>query len=173
MLQTVTAWGQEHTLEDICMDEYHPKGITPKWNGDRKKFFEFQQQIILWRSEAIWASITFLKQDGRTIDIISNPYKVDKQSLFTQSPHMWGIIWTKPSIAQDYACLFSQFIQNSLETSFKVAQMSNIPTHFHMDGCYIWTSILQDVFISHETYGTAWRKVIEHAHPSKYNYDFD
>ena len=30
MLQTVTAWGQEHTLEDICTDEYHTKGITPK-----------------------------------------------------------------------------------------------------------------------------------------------
>jgi len=174
MLQTVTASGQACTLEDICMDEYHTKGITPKWNDDCEKFFEFQQQIILRRNEAIWASITFLKKDGKTIDIIiSNPYEVDKQSLFTQSPHMWGLIWTKLSIAQDYACLFSQFLQNSLETPFKVAQMSNIPIHFHMDGCYIWTSILQDVFVSCEMYGTAWCKVIEHAHPSKYNYDFD
>ena len=56
--------------------------------------------------------------------------------------------------------------------SFKVAQMSN-PMHFHMDGHYIWMSILQDVFVSHEMYGTAWCKVIKHAHPSKYNYDFD
>jgi len=172
MSQTVTAWGQAHTLEDIYMDEYRTKGITPKWNGDHNKFFEFQQQIILWRNEAIWASITFLKQDGRTIDIISNPYKVDKQSLFMQSPHMWAI-WTKTSIVQDYACLFSQFLQNSLEMSFKVAQMSNIPMHFHMDGCYIWTSILQDVFVSHEMYGTAWHKVIKHAHLSKYNYNFN
>ena len=51
--------------------------------------------------------------------------------------------------------------------------MSNIPMHFHMDGCYIWMSILQDVFVNHETYGIAWCRVIEHAHPSKYNYDFD
>ena len=88
MSQTVTAWGQTHKLEDIHMDKYHTKGISPKWNGDREKFFEFQQQIILQRNKAIWASITFLKQDGRTIDIINNPYKVDKQSLFMQSPHM-------------------------------------------------------------------------------------
>ena len=88
MLQTVTTWGQECTLEDICMDEYHTKGITPKWNGDCEKFFEFQQQIILRRSEAIWASITFLKQDGKTIDIISNPHDVNKQALFMQSPQM-------------------------------------------------------------------------------------
>ena len=84
---------------------------------------------------------------------------------------MWGFIWTKLSIAQDYACLFSQFLQNSLEMSFKVAQMSNIPMHFHMDGHYIWMSILQDVFISREMYGTAWRKVIEHAHPSTISID--
>ena len=54
MSQTITQWGQEHTLDNIRMDEYHTKGITPKWNGYRKKFFTFQQQIILWRNEAIY-----------------------------------------------------------------------------------------------------------------------
>jgi len=91
-----------------------------------------------------------------------------------QSPQTWGINRTKLSIEQDHSCLFSQFIQNSLDMSFKVAQMSNIPIKpFHMDGCYVWMSILQDVFISHETYGTAWCKIIKHAHLSKYNYDFN
>ena len=82
---------QKKSLDELRFEQLMTTGIMPKWNGEKDKFFHFEQHILIKRNSTTWSVFTFVTIRSKKIDFTSYPFQVNKQELFQMCT-----LWTLP-----------------------------------------------------------------------------
>ena len=75
LCKSISKVAYKKTLKEHHLENALKVGISPKWNGEKDKFFHFQQHILLKRHPAAWSPVTIIKFSGKKINFISYPWE--------------------------------------------------------------------------------------------------
>jgi len=147
----------DNPLNQACLEHFVSQGTSLKFDGDQEKLVPWIKRFRSLRTNAIWQSATFFKDDTNSYDLLTEFTKVTETIIKEQALTRWTSENQPKSLSQEHPDFYfprilGKVIINSVTDDFYTVLQNHAGLALCNDGPYLLWLILSHFHTSTITY---------------------